>query len=200
MTMRTHLVATTLLVVLAFGFPHPLTAQEEKPEPRPAPKMFASRGTTELGGTASFTYTTNVTNGVTAPNSMSIFSFAPYAGYFIMDGLELGVNPLGVSITSFAGTSVTTYFMFFAPSYNFKLQSSAFPFVEGLAGYTARTNGGTVGGFSYGGRAGVKIAVTERGLLTLAGQYLLVTLNPSGADKRNGYNQLLFSAGFGVWL
>jgi hypothetical protein len=46
----------------------------------------------------------------------------------------------------------------------------------------------------------VKVPVTERGLLTLGVQYLLITKNLSGASERTGLNELAVSAGFSVWF
>jgi hypothetical protein len=41
----------------------------------------------------------------------------------------------------------------------------------------------------------VKLAVVAPLLVTFSGQYLMITLNPDGADERNGFNYLNFGVG-----
>jgi len=79
------------------------------------------------------------------------------------------------------------------------------PFVEGLAGLSThslsisgKTN--TISGFTWGGRVGIKSAVTDKGLLVIGVQYLQITLNPSGSTSRNGFNEFSIDAGWTVWL
>jgi len=152
-----------------------------------------------------------VTAGKTSDATVS-FSFMPYGGYFIIDGFELGVNPLGVTIENRPATSTspatttTQLSMFFAPSYNFKVKAGLYPFVEGLAGYTADISSPsegtsvTIGGFSWGGRVGIKLPVVERGLLVIGAQYLAITMNAKGQADRSGSNELSVNAGFSIWL
>jgi hypothetical protein len=172
-------------------------------------KKFALRGATELGGSIGFTSVTPVTNGNTG-SATTAFSIAPFIGYFVADGFELGVNPLGIAYTSYSGGgSVTQVMIFFAPSYNFSTQSIVYPFIEALLGYTsASASGGgssaTASGFSWGGRGGIKVAVTDKGLLNFGLEYYQITENPSsggiyGSD-RYGYNQISVSAGFTIWF
>jgi hypothetical protein len=161
---------------------------------------FAAQGTTEAGGSISFLSMSPVSNDQTG-DATTTFTFAPFVGYFVTDGFEIGVNPLGITVFSFPHSSSETLIsIFVAPSYNFKTEGNAYPFIEALLGYTSESNGTTYSGFSWGGRGGVKVAVTGNALLNLGLEYLQVTLNPSGASKRNGYNQLLVSAGFTVWF
>jgi hypothetical protein len=161
---------------------------------------FATKGTTEAGGSISFMSMSPVYNDQTS-NASTTFACAPFVGYFVSDGFEIGVNPLGITVFSGpSGSSLTMINIFLAPSYNFKTEGNAYPFIEALLGYTSQSNGTTYSGFSWGGRGGVKIAVTGHALLNLGVEYLQVTLNPSGASKRNGYNQLLVSADFTVWF
>ena len=156
---------------------------------------FATKGTTEAGGSISLTSMTPVYNGETG-HSSTTFTCAPFVGYFVSDGFEIGVNPLGITVYS---SSLTLINIFLAPSYNFKTEGNAYPFIEALLGYTAQSSG-SMSGFSWGGRVGVKTPVTGHALLNLSAEYLQVTLNRSGASKRNGSNQLLVSAGFTVWF
>ena len=87
-----------------------------------------------------------------------------------------------------------------APSYNFQTEGIAYPFIEALLGYTSQSDGSSRSGFSWGGRGGVKIAVTDKGLLNLAIEYVQITENPDGANNRYGQNQLSVAAGFTVWF
>jgi hypothetical protein len=160
---------------------------------------FATKGCVELGGSISFQSTTPVSDGSTS-DAIKTFSLAPFVGYFVTDGFELGFNPFGIESISYTGASVTQIMIFVAPSYNFKTEGKAYPFIEALFGYTSSSNGSSRNGFSWGGRGGVKVAVTGNGLLNLGVQYVQIALNPSGAAKRDGSNQLAISAGFTVWL
>jgi hypothetical protein len=164
------------------------------------PVEFASKGTIELGGSISFQSIEPVSNGNTG-NSTTILSIAPFIGFFPVDGFEIGFNPLGItSMSSSGGPSVTQLMILLAPSYNFKTNGKEFPFIEGLVGYTSVSAGSSVSGLSWGGRAGVKVAVTDKGLLILGIQYLQITLNQSNASNRNGENEFSVSAGFTIWL
>ncbi len=183
---------TLLTIALFLSFTSSSTAQESK--------RFALKGTTELGGSISFVSSTSVTNGNTASNASTVFSVAPFIGYFVADGFEIGLNPFGITSISYAGSSVTQITILGALSYNFKTEGITYPFIEALFGYTSQTDGSSRSGFSWGGRAGVKLAVTDKCLLNLGVQYLLITLNPSGASNRYGSNQLAISAGFTVWF
>ncbi|HUI09694.1 MAG TPA: hypothetical protein VL221_05150 [Bacteroidota bacterium] len=170
----------------------------------PPRKRFASPGTVELGGSAAFTAVQPVAGGNTGSWVYDL-SFMPYAGYFVMEGFELGINPAGVSVTTSGDTSTVRLRFLVAPSYNFHTPTMVTPFVEGLAGFTSSSlirSGSTtsVSGFTFGGRFGIKAAVTERGLLTIGVQYLRVTLNAPGAGSRSGSNELAVAAGWSVWL
>jgi hypothetical protein len=162
-------------------------------------KKFATKGSTELGGSISFQSLSFVLNGNTG-DATTIFSVAPFIGYFIADGFELGLNPFGITSMSYSGSTSTQMTILAAPSYNFKTEGIVYPFIEALFGYTSQSNGSSRSGFSWGGRGGVKIVVTGKGLLNLGVQYLQITLNPSGANTRSGSNQLAISAGFTVWF
>jgi hypothetical protein len=162
-------------------------------------KKFASKGSTELGGSISFQSVTSVYNGKTG-DATTVFSLAPFVGFFVADGFEIGVNPLGITSISYSGHSATQIMIFAAPSYNFDTDGIVYPFIEALIGYTSQSSSSSRSGFSWGGRGGIKLAVTGKGLLNLGLQYLQITLNPSGATDRNGSNQLSVSAGFTVWF
>ena len=194
----------SLLRAAAYGsllvavFSSALFSQQEPP------KKFASHGVFEFGGSATFQSTTPVVNGKTGSAEYALVAM-PYVGYFVVDGFEIGMNPIGVGLQHSGGNTITELRFFLAPAYNFRARAGIYPFVEGLAGLTSEiTSAGgstnTKSGFSWGGRGGVKIAVTEKGLLTVGVQYLQITLNSKGVSTRNGTNELSASFGFTVWL
>ncbi len=167
-------------------------------------RRFGSPGVVELGGSTTFAASQPVTGGSTGAWVYD-FTMLPYAGYFVIEGFELGLNPGGVNVRSAGDTTTVQLRILFAPSYNFHTPTMVTPFVEGLAGLTSSSiihTGSTKSssGFTFGGRAGIKAAVTERGMLTIGIQFLRITLNPSGAGSRNGANELSASAGWTVWL
>ena len=169
---------------------------------------FGKKGQIEVGGDISFTSTTPVYGGTTQ-NATSDFMIEPYAGYFIIDGFELGLRPI-VDITSppSPAKSVTTLNIFLAPAYNFKLQNSPVtPFVEGLIGFSSYNgftdaNGAQTSGtgISFGGHAGVKVLVTGNGLLNVGVEYVAITTKPSGASDRVGENLLGVNVGFTLFF
>lgn len=164
---------------------------------------FATKGTVELGGNITYLSSTPVSNGNTG-GSQSVFMLEPYVGYFPVNGFEIGVNPLGITIVS----NYTLYNMFFAASYNFRTQDKIFPFLEGQIGYTAQSSDNySSSGVSWGIRGGIKIAVTGNGLLNIGIKYQQITLNPSSSNPyyssgggRDGENDLSVIAGFTIWL
>ncbi len=166
-------------------------------------KQFATEGTTELAGTISYSNFTMVSNGETSDNDLSIFTLAPQIGYFIADGFELGLGtgisllPGYSSISPNEGESTNILQLFLAPSYNLMIENkSLYPFLEGQLGYTSMSSGNnTESGFSYGGRIGIKVVAANNFLITFSAQYLLITLNREGAEKRNGINYLTIGVG-----
>src|SRR5580658_8719112 len=75
-------------------------------------KTFASAGCVELGGSISYTNTSESyinSNGNSISNlPVTMLLFAPYVGYFPVQGFELGVNPLSISSANSYGTTGTT--------------------------------------------------------------------------------------------
>ncbi len=162
-------------------------------------RTFALKGTSELGGSISLQNEVPVSNGKSG-SAVTYFHFAPFIGIFVADGFEIGVNPFEISTASYSGSSATQFLVLLAPSYNFRTKGIAYPFVEALIGYASQSGNSSRSGFSWGGRGGVKLAVTDRGLLNFGIQYLEVTLNSSGATTRSGYNNVMISAGFTIWI
>jgi hypothetical protein len=170
---------------------------------------FAKRGAIELGGLASFQTSSAVIAGKTSGDPTITLTVAPTAGIFVADGIELGVIPLGIGYSSTDDYSTTSLSLMGFAAYNFTTpQGILYPFVEGQAGYTGYSvtmtspthSTSTVGGFSWAGRVGLKIAVTDGGLLNVSGLYSQVALNPKGATERTGYDTFSFAVGFTVWL
>ncbi len=163
------------------------------------PARFGSKGQVELGGSASFQSYTPVHDGKTG-STASFITINPFVGVFILDRLEIGLNPLGLTVMTSGGGASTGLLALGSIAYHPPSPAFVHPFVEGLAGYSLQTNGTTYRGFTWGGRGGVKMSITGNGLLNLAIQYLQVTMNREGATERNGSNQLSISLGYTVWL
>ena len=168
-------------------------------------QSFATKGVYELGGTVSYQYTSSILGG-NEVGHINVLSILPYAGYFVSDNIEIGINPLGIQRTWVTSNGNTLYTILVAPAYNFKAQEHTYLFVEAQLGYTGQTSSSsfspsiTANGFSWGGRVGGKIQVGNNGLLNLGIQYQQITLNQTGFPGRMGRNTLMLSAGFTFWL
>jgi Outer membrane protein beta-barrel domain len=170
---------------------------------------FAKKGDVEFGGSVSYQHTTAISEGTEFPTQTnSIFSFFPYAGYFLTDGFEIGLNPLGIQTYWDSQDKITNLTVLLAPSYNFDIGGKVFPFVEAQLGYTQEVFGGSLAelnpskrdGFSWGGRAGIKLAITGNSLLNVGAQYQQITLTPNGDSQWSGSNIVMISAGFTFWI
>lgn len=169
---------------------------------------FATKGTIEAGGSLGFSSTTSVSNGQTADNSSTTFRIEPYIGYFITNGLELGIVP-SFSTSSFGDNSSTSFGGYFAPAWNFDLRSNLFPFIEGRIGYNtysyddgnSATDDPSYSGIAWGVRGGVKVKLGNSGLFNVSLSYDQMTMNPEDWDgDRNGQNVLAANAGFTVFF
>ncbi len=183
--------ACLIVAAMIASFATPTVAQPQND--------FATKGSVEVGGSISFFNTTPVVDG-TAGDAITTFQFAPFVGYFFADEFELGFNPFSFATQSQSGHSFSQVMILLAPSYNIRTGSNAYPFVEGLIGFSSQSDGSTASGVTWGFRGGVKVAVTGKGLLNLGLQYLQVNLNPSGAVNRYGSNEIAILAGFTVWF
>ena len=172
--------------------------------------QFASQGDIEIGGNISFQRTSAILDNTTA-QTFSFLSILPYVGYFPLDeGLEVGLNPLGVQYYWDGQDKITTISILGSVAYNASPGGRFYPFVEGQLGYNAEVLGGSLAelnpankrrdGIAWGLRAGVKIAVVSHCLVNAALQYQQTTLTPSGATLRSGADILSFSAGLTFWL
>lgn len=206
--MKSHPSFSLLLVscLLLIAIAGPAAGQE---------RSFGTRGDVELAGSISFSSVSVVTGG-NASDATTILSFGPQVAYFVADGFEIGFSPgialypllPGLSVMSSGGNTTTVLQLFLYPGYNFRTEGSkTTPFLEAPIGYTSVSSGGSDGesGFSWGVRGGVKINVTGQVLLTVYGEYLLITLDPSESgfiypyaqSGRNGFNYLSFGIGLG---
>jgi len=194
--MRTVIVAAALFCgVIMNGA---LAQQQE------ARKTFAMAGTFEVGGSAGFSSTSQVRNGTTG-DPKYLIAFSPTAGYFVIDALEIVVNPLSVNYEWGGNSTQATLMPMGGLAYNFRLHPRAFPYLEGVAGYVyVRSDDGAVittsSGLAWAGRGGVKFLITGTALVNIGLQYQQVTLDRSTDTGRNGYNVFSASVGLTVWL
>ena len=183
---------------------YPTTMDRSTPERETrGEKDFASQGVMELGGTLGFTSYTGVSNGQTSSTTYTTFSLAPSVGYFVTDGIEIGLYPVNLQIDSHTGAtnSLTQFTIMGALAYNARTSGTVFPVIEGEAGYSTISSGGSsASGFSWGVRGGIKVEVAPHAMMGIGLHYIQITTNPEGATSRYGYNQLEVGLGFSVWL
>lgn len=152
---------------------------------------FARKGVVELGGSIGFSSTSQVDS---EGDALTIFQVRPFFGYFVADGLEIGLNPIDINITSIGNNSLTEVLTLFSVAYNFTTEGAGYPFLEGLVGFSSLSNDESLSGLAWGGRGGVKVSIAEQALLNLALQY----------TRQNYENTelaiLSVTAGFSVWL
>jgi hypothetical protein len=168
------------------------------------PKRFATAGVLELGGSAMFQYSTPVVDGKTGDAGWMLVA-TPSVGYFVIDDLSIGAEPLGVAVDHAAGNTSTSLRFLGSVAYHFRVNRMFFLYVQGLAGYTAEitsTSGSqtTRSGFSFGGRLGGKFPIADRGMINAGVHYLMIAENPAGVSNRYGSNELAVTVGFALWL
>jgi hypothetical protein len=162
---------------------------------------FAKKDQWEIGGTISFTSITPVNDGETG-KATSIFRLAPYVGYFVIEGYEMGLL-LDFTTIGYGGSSSTDYSVYFVPSYNFKTNSIAYPYIQGQIGYTGFSSGSgssDASGLAWGIEGGVKLNFVGSGLMKLGINYNQRTLNASSSTSRNGFNTVSVVLGLGIFL
>jgi hypothetical protein len=173
-------------------------------------QSFAKKGVWELGGSAGFSSSTSVANGESAEDAFTTFMFSPYIGYFVVDCFELGLIPSFVSQSFGDNYSANSFGVYFAPAWNFDLQSNLFPFIEGRIGYNTTSTTVTddegdeteynTSGLAWGLRGGVKVQVGNSALVNLALFYDQLTMDPDNWDgDRNGQNVFGVTAGFTIF-
>jgi hypothetical protein len=161
---------------------------------------FAKKGAIELGGSIGFSSIKLVFDGETVGNSLNIFIFQPYLGYFVIDNLELALIPSITSVSS-GGNSSTDYAFFFAPAWNFDLKDSKiFPYIEGRIGYSTSDDASSKG-LAWGTRGGAKFQLGNSALVNASVGYTQFTLEPDNWEgDRVGSNVFDLMAGFTVFF
>ncbi len=164
--------------------------------------QYAKQGTVELGGTASYSSTTQVVNGTSASESTTLFQFMPYVSYFFVDNFSVGFAPsINILNPAFSANDTKFYGIFAVPGYSFNTNSNVFPYIEGLLGYTSVDFGtGSNSGLSYGGKGGIKLMVGQNGAASFGVSYMVIDISPSGSTGRTGFNNFAFSVGYSVFI
>ena len=164
---------------------------------------YAKKETWEVGGSFSYSNVTSVYNGKTDDHAMTTVKFAPYGGYFVTDGFELGLIP-SVEYLSYGDDNMTTFAIYAAPAYNFYTGSIAYPYLQGAIGYNSISGSGgmlTRSGLAWDIEGGVKLNITGNTLLKLGLDYNQKTLNTSSSTgDRSGTNAFNFVVGFNVFF
>ncbi len=171
--------------------------------PAQTTQNFAKQNTWEVGGSVSFTYIQNVSNGNTSSNGVNIFKIYPYVGYFVTDGFEIGLIP-AIELVGSGGSTSNSFAIYAAPSYNFFIKSLAYPYVQGAFGFNSISYSGSSSsqsGIAWAIEGGVKINVGGNSLLKVGFDYGQKTLNKSGSSSgRSGLNTFSLVAGFNVFF
>jgi hypothetical protein len=107
------------------------------------------------------------------------------------------LNPISIISSSYGSGGNSTSLLFaFAPSYNIRTHSIAYPFIEGEIGYNSNS---PESGLCFGGRAGVKLAIAPHALINIAIQYLVQNYSSNGTSEGSS-NNLVIGIGFTVYL
>ena len=135
-------------------------------------QLFTSKGTVELGGEFSFTSQSSTVTGGSyysggSSESYNVLMFSPYIGVMTGKGFELGFMP---SIAH--GGDVTLLDLFFAPAININTGGSAYPYVEGLIGYSTYGGGSSTSGLGIGISGGIKARIGSSALFLFNVKYL----------------------------
>jgi len=161
---------------------------------------FAKKGVLEFGGSAGFMSATPVVNGETG-DATSTIMFEPTLGYFFMDGLEVGFNPLSIeSISPPEGDAMTMVGIWAFGAYHFTTMGKTYPYIEALLGYTTMSAGESAGGLAYGIGAGAKFEIAGNLLLNAGLDYRFYTYDNDDTDSRDGFNALSIMIGLSGFL
>lgn len=180
-----------------------------------ASERFGLRGHVELGGSIDFT---NISFSDSS-KSTGIFSISPYVGFFAINQLEIGLKPIVTIVSPPSGNSTTDLAIFLAPSWNISSRNSVVtPFVEGLIGFSSAdvtvvtvnqnpppgvpaisVSSETVSGLAYGGRGGIKVQISDYGLLNFGLQYISLDRKTSKAASSMRENRFSVSLGFSLF-
>ena len=162
---------------------------------------FGKQGVIEIGGTAGFASETYVTDGETG-DAYTIFTLQPTVGYFVIDGLEVGLNPLSFSSENYPSWDdpINTIGLWAFGAYHFMTMGKTYPYIQALLGYTSRSSGETYGGLAYGLAAGAKFEIAGGLLLNAGVDYRFYTYDRDDTGGRDGSNVLLIGVGLSGFL
>lgn len=103
-----------------------------------------------------------------ASSSATTVTLSPSIGYFVVDGLAVGI---GVDVLNSDG--FTTYAFLPSASYYFQTQSQVKPFLQVGVGYGGMSSDGdSIGGLALGAGAGITFLINQNVGLNFGLQYL----------------------------
>ena len=162
---------------------------------------FGKQGVIEIGGMAGFSSATLVVNGETG-DAITTIMLEPTVGYFVIDGLEVGLNPLSFQSMKVPDEDAISTIGFWAfGAYHFMTMGKTYPYIQALLGYTTMSAGGeSAGGLAYGIAAGVKFEIAGGLLLNAGAEYRFFTYDFEETDSRDGSNVLSIGIGLSGFL
>ena len=124
------------------------------------------QGSWVVSGNSSLQLSSSKFEGESSSSTTVIFS--PSIGYFVVDGLAVGV---GMDILNSNG--YTTYAILPSASYYFQTQSQVKPFLQVGVGYSGMSSDGdSIGGLALGAGTGITFLINQNVGLNLGLQYL----------------------------
>jgi len=162
---------------------------------------FGKQGVIEIGGMAGFSSATPVVNGETG-DAITTIMLEPTVGYFVIDGLEVGLNPLSFQSMKVPDEDAISTIGFWAfGAYHFMTMGKTYPYIEALLGYTSMSSGdNSYGGLAYGVGAGAKFEIAGGLLLNAAVDYRFYTYDSDLTGGRDGANILSIGVGLSGFL
>ncbi len=169
-------------------------------------KSYSMKNVWEFKGSIGFSSVSPVTNGNTGDANTEI-NLGLRAGYFVINGLSIGVEPNMTYSKPSAGPAYTDYTLYFAPAYTFyqvdPKKKMLYPYIMGLVGYSVGNYNGNVNkGLAIGGEAGLDVIPWGNGLINIFLRYENITRNPdpNPTGNRYGWNSLSAGVGLGIFL
>lgn len=150
---------------------------------------YATQGTWEFGGDIFFTTTTEdysatYENQYNFNNTVLDFAVNANAGFFVIKGLKLGIEP-GIEVTNTYRTQ-TVLKLYFTPEYVFDMKTAVYPYAAGAIGFTSVNpyyTSNYANGFSWGFRLGLKINLAGNSLLNVGLRYYEGQYNTTYEDN-----------------
>lgn len=161
---------------------------------------FSQKGMWEIGGRISFVSSTTINFGEAEENSLNTLSLHVPVYYFLTEGLEAGLIP-GFQNISYGDFSSSLFELLAGIAYNFKANSTLYPYVEGQIGFNSSSNGSSRSGILWLLIGGLKVQVGGNALVEVGLFYEHRTLETSNnEDGRDGTNNWGIDAGFAVFF